>query len=331
MIIPPTESASAFPPSGTLSSPKSAIRIAVCVATLFRPVGLNRLLLSLKDQDFAGTMIIVVSDNDSNGSARTVVEKFAGSTDIAVHYMVAAERGHSQALNVAINHALTLDPAVDYLAIIDDDETAPPHWLTGLVAAQREFDAELVNGPVYARFEGPAPEWMIAGRYHEVLDRPRGLMRRIVCSGNLLVARSLAQRYAPTLFSPSFGMTGGADTELAIRSEKDGVRTAWAHESNTFEHVPASRTTKSWLLRRSYRTGSTNVMAQAVHNTGWMASLHRVLLTGLLIGAGILVVLAGLFYPPLRIRGELMIARAMGKIAGHLGSPYSEYDKIHGG
>jgi glycosyltransferase involved in cell wall biosynthesis len=294
-------------------------------------VGLARLLDSLKEQDFAGSMSIVVADNDSNGSARAIVEGATGDAGPAIHYVIANERGHSQALNVAINFALALDPPVDCIAIIDDDETAPPQWLTGLVKAQQEFDAELVNGPVYARFEVTAPPWMVEGRYHEVLDRPRGLIRRILCSGNLLVTRQLAERYAPFFFSPSFGMTGGADTELAIRSEKGGVRTAWAHDANTFEHVPASRTTKSWLLRRAYRTGSTNVMAQALHYKGWLASLKRVALTGMLIVAGAAVWVVGLPYPPLRIRGELLLARGLGKIAGHLGSPYSEYNHIHGG
>ena len=313
-----------MPGSGTVS-------VAVCVATLFRPVGLKRLLDSLRQQDFAGPLTIVVSDNDTNASARAVVESAAADSRVAIHYVIANERGHSQALNAAINFALALDPPVDCIAVIDDDETAPPHWLSSLVQAQREFDAELVNGPVYARFEVSAPQWMVDGRYHEVLDRPRGLIPRILCSGNLLVTRPLAERYAPFFFSPSFGMTGGADTELAIRSEKNGVRTAWAHDANTFEHVPASRTTKSWLLRRAYRTGSTNVMAQALHYKGWFSSLRRVVLTGVLIVVGAAAWLAGLPYPPLRIRGELWLARGLGKIAGHLGSPYSEYDRIHGG
>lgn len=82
-----------------------------------------------------------VVDNDAEGRAGVAVgEALAAGYPWPLHHVVAPERGISHARNRALEAAL---PGCDYLAFIDDDETAPRDWLRELPSALRFVPAYL--------------------------------------------------------------------------------------------------------------------------------------------------------------------------------------------
>ena len=74
---------------------------------------------------------------------------------------------HCPAANISIARNACLDNCSgDFLAFIDDDETASPEWLVELLAVAAATGADAVLGPVSAVYDDAAPGWMQRGDFH---------------------------------------------------------------------------------------------------------------------------------------------------------------------
>ncbi len=227
--------------------------ISVCICTFKRTGLLRELLGKLEEQRTDGqfTYDVVVADNDAAESARPVVDAFALSSRLPVTYCVEAEANIARARNKAVAHATG-----DYVAFIDDDEYPVEAWLLLLLQTQEQYKADAVLGPVVPKFEREPPEWVTKGKFFERPTYPTG--RPIAWpearSGNVLFKRAIAQELDPP-FRPEFA-TAGEDVDFFRRLAQNGRRFVWANEAVAFEHVPASRCTRRYLLRRAALRGS---------------------------------------------------------------------------
>jgi len=118
--------------------------ISVCVATYRRPDGLRELLESLEAQelDESVRLEILVVDNDPP-SAETVVRDHGDRSRHLVRYFTQPEPNISLTRNVAVAAA-----EGDLVWFVDDDEIAEPQCGQRLLDAMRDFDADVVFGPV---------------------------------------------------------------------------------------------------------------------------------------------------------------------------------------
>src|SRR5512140_1912856 len=111
-------------PSGTLP------RIAICVCTYRRPQMLADLIVRLQKQETHGkfSFSIRVVDNDKDCSAREVISVCRQDGAVKVEYVIEPCQNISRARNRAVR-----DLAVDYIAMIDDDEVPCDNWLLRLI------------------------------------------------------------------------------------------------------------------------------------------------------------------------------------------------------
>jgi succinoglycan biosynthesis protein ExoM len=256
-----------------------ANHISVCICTYKRPALLRRLLNDLRYQETGNrfTYSIVVSDNDSERSAESVVSDFATTSNISVKYCGAAVRGISHARNKAVENAIG-----NYIAFIDDDEYPERTWLLALFTTCEEYRVDGVLGPVKPSFEDGVPRWIVKGGFY---DRPcyktgYRLASRQTRTGNVLLKGYLL-RGTDSPFRPEF--RSGEDQDFFMRAMAQGRVFIWCNEAVTYESVPPSRWKRSYLMRRALLRGAAAALMPTVGVLNVTKSVAAVVIYGLVL------------------------------------------------
>jgi glycosyltransferase involved in cell wall biosynthesis len=226
--------------------------ITVCICTYQRPGMLERLLREVSRQESRGAFSFsaVVADNDSEHSARRVVETLSRESALALTYVVEPERNIAVARNTALAHARG-----EFAVFIDDDEFPVAGWLLNLFRVCEEHAVAGVLGPVKAHFEQEPPQWLVKGGFYDRPTHPTGfLMPWQECrTGNVLFRRSILDAGEPP-FRREFG-TGGEDQDFFRRMMQKGHRFAWCDEAVAYEVIPPARWRRRFLLSRALLRG----------------------------------------------------------------------------
>ena len=231
----------------------AAARVSIIIPTQRRPAPLALALASVLGQtgvDRASLEVIVV-DNDNSPSARRAVQATGEASAIPIRYVHEPRPGVAHARNAAVAASTGA-----LIAFLDDDEDAPATWLSGLLAAQMRFDADVVFGPVKARLPATVT------RHRLYLTRffsrfgptePQVLKTYYGC-GNSLVRRSaLPHQTAP--FDLSRNYIGGEDDLLFGTMQGAGARFAWAPDAWVHEDPVPTRLNLNYTLRRAFAYG----------------------------------------------------------------------------
>ncbi len=229
-------------------------QIDICVCTFRRPelVATLRSLEALKiPRDFA--VSIIVADNDDFPTAKPLLAKVrAQSGPIPIRYV------HCPARNISIARNACLDASsADFVAFIDDDETATESWLERLVEVAQASGADAVLGPVRSVYGPDAPDWMRRGDFHST--RPvwvEGEIRTGYTCNALL--RMSARSVRNIRFALERGRSGGEDTQFFRQVHGGGGRIAYAADAWVDEPVTRGRATFEWLAHRRFRMGQTH-------------------------------------------------------------------------
>lgn len=192
---------------------------------------------------------MIVIDNDAAGSAKPAVREFA--TDEKLIYDLEHRQNISHARNKSLSHA-----SADYIAIIDDDEYAEPHWLLNLYNTITSYEADVVHGPVVPLFSTQTPAYVSKSVLFTRPHLPTGSTQAYTrYTGNVLFRRKLIEKME-TPFDPRFGRTGGEDVVFFNRLKQQGCKMVWCNEAETFEIIPSERANVPWLVKRFFRNGN---------------------------------------------------------------------------
>lgn len=258
------------------------------------------------------TIRVIVADNDVQPSAKPLVEGLRAEIPFDILYV------HCPASNISIARNCCLDNGKgDFLAFIDDDETASKDWLIYLLEAARETGADAVLGPVRAHYAPSAPAWMRSGDFHSTLPVwVKGEIRTGYTCNTLL------RRQAPSLsgrrFKLALGKSGGEDTDFFTGMHRAGGTIAFATEAWVHEPVPEKRATLAWLAKRRFRSGQTHGRLLAERANGLRRPLNVALAAA---KAGYCALGAALSFPS-TVRRHRYALRALlhaGVISGLLG------------
>ncbi len=278
--------------------------VSVLIPTYKRPTGLKRALISVAQQTESPDEIVVV-DNAPDGSARAACDNIAAQHDLApIVFVEAPEPGVSNARNAGFAAAKGR-----FVAQLDDDESASPHWLCALLAARERLSAGVVFGPVepLVQATGAVRAAFCARLFARrgapedaVIDKPFGC-------GNSLIDR--AEAALPALpFDPRANEMGGEDDILFARLKAAGVRFGWAGGAEVTEHVDPDRVRMGVLLRRAFAFGQGPPQASAA--AGDRVAVARWMMIGA-AQAGVFSVLAA----PARLAGAERAAYCLDKAA----------------
>ena len=292
--------------------------VVICIPTFKRPQSLKRLLDAIAVLETRADVAVLVADNDAEGQAGfTLANAMAPGFRFPLRAVIVHSRGIANVRNTLIEEALKDAPR--FLAMIDDDEWPEANWLDGFLRVAEETGAGVLQGSIL--FNHPAQADIV---------RASGAAEMLQGAGNLLIAREVLEAMPQPWFDPAFALGGGEDRDFFERLARMGVAFAWADEARCLGEVPESRASLSWMLRRAYSIGNSDMRVLLKHQGGVATCLLE--LGKIAAAIGLSLPAALLLAPTPRRTAPLeKLCRAFGKLAALCGSHHQEYAVTHGG
>lgn len=234
-----------------IETSKTSVDIGICT---YRRPAIAATLLSLFEMDVPSDVQVrlIVADNDAEPSAKATIDRLQESSPFDITYVHCPKSNISIARNACLSEC-----TAQYLAFIDDDETAPRNWLSELMETARATGAEAVLGPVTAIYSDGAPEWMRKGDFHSTVP--------VWVDGEIITGytcNTLLKMDAPAIagrrFALSLGQSGGEDTHFFSHAHEAGGKIVFAEKAILSEPVPDNRASFMWLAKRRFRSGQTH-------------------------------------------------------------------------
>lgn len=291
--------------------------LAVAIPTFRRPALLLQALSAVAAQDHAGTFPIVVGDNDARGrEGEAAARRWAAGTGAPaadcplrpLRTIVVAEQGLSACRNALLHEAFA-DPAVQAVAMVDDDSFPEASWLRCWSEFLAHSPAQVCGGPTLYRFPDAAPEVVRHCAMFAAPHQGSGPVPMLRSSNNLVIRRAAWERMGPEVFSLAFNTTGGEDTDFFHRARSLGLPLAWCASAVVHEPLPPARCTTDWVLQRCRLSACNRArveMRYGASAVGQVLRAGRETLTG---GARLLSSSADV-----RFLGRMRIAGAAGRI-----------------
>jgi succinoglycan biosynthesis protein ExoM len=296
-------------------------RIGVAVLTFRRPELLREALLSLQQQTIVSSpatqLNILVVDNDPAKSGEASFLAVQQSSNVPMHYCTEPIAGLASARNRALAELKTMD----YIAFLDDDETAAPQWMEELLRAQIMYSADVVCGPVEPRFQQPMP-WIDRGKFFVARQMPDGADPQHIGAGNVLFRAALGDTFQ---FDPAFNHAGGEDTHFFLQLRRAGHTFAWAGRAVAFETIPPERMTAPWLIRRAYSDAHRLTRSLLTIAPGWQTALSRLAAALANAAIGLVTLPLAIFGKHYAVKALRRIARARGTVAAVFNRPHTFY------
>ncbi len=310
-------------------SDNRVMNIAVCIATYNRPIGLERLLNSLLAMNFYRnhelSWKIVIVDNNPALPNKELIDKYRELFPCEIIYEGEKNRGIASVRN----HCIKLVGNSNFIAFVDDDEIVCKEWLDELVTIQKEYDADVVKGPVNPKFEVPPPKWITKGEFLNSPVYDNGERIATAATGNALIKSTwLMDIESP--FDTRFDLTGGEDTFFFCQLVRKGGRIVWSSKSVAEEIVPPERSTLKYILKRSFRMGNTAAIIEYALDSSIKVRVIRLIKAIFHISKGLVGVIPFIIvfgYSGL-IKSITKIYQGIGEISGVFGMRYMLYKNI---
>jgi succinoglycan biosynthesis protein ExoM len=303
--------------------------IWIAIPTFRRPAELRHLLETLAGIVRRDDVMLLVADNDGERQegAEVVETLRTQGYSLPVTLLPVPEPGLCSVRNAICKAALS-DPAMRFIAMIDDDEWPQPGWLDQLLACQARVGADVVAGPVDFRFVGEPPCWAPQTLVFRPEQRAWGAADMLWASNNLLVSRRALGMLETPWFDPRFNRSGGEDLDFLTRLRDAGARFGWAPDARVSEWVPAKRARLSWVLKRMWRIGFTETLARRKQRPGFAGQVVLLARTLAILGART-AGLAALLLPGARrvdIAGQWV--KCWGRLYALSGGAHSHYGAL---
>jgi succinoglycan biosynthesis protein ExoM len=191
--------------------------------------------------------VLVADDSKSGAATKLVASHPIKSLDVTC--LAVASGNISSARNALLDAA-----DGDWLIFVDDDEWVERNWLEKLFACQKDFNADVVIGPVKPRYPDNTPEWMRRANPLYTDWGHRGKRLYTGRGGNTLVRVGFV-RALELRFDEAYGRTGGEDTIFFAHAAERGARIFATDDAIAHEHVPQDRLSTKFILSRATRSG----------------------------------------------------------------------------
>ncbi len=309
-------------------------KICICVCTAERPQMLEACLASLAALHLPSdcNVDLVVIDNNRVADARDTVADFSARAPFPVHYRHQPAPGIAVARNSAIE--LTLQLNADWIAFIDDDETASQDWIVELLAAAVRHNVDAVEGTTFRRYPDPLPHFVLPFQPRHELD---GAHPPFACTNNVIFASWLVRPEQGALcFDTRFDITGGEDIDFFLKARGLGCTIAHSPSAIVFETILPSRLTFRFQMAQQAAEAATTCMiaSKGVHDsltvTGCAVKAVRRLAMGLgyLAASPLSLVLGLRSFEAVVVHGGRRIAWAIGAVRGFAGRPPTPYRRV---
>ncbi|MDJ0510476.1 MAG: glycosyltransferase [Crocosphaera sp.] len=249
------------------------ITISAVICTFNRAKYLRKAINSLVNQTLESDKYeILVVDNCSTDETKTIVtEDFSHISNLS--YLYEPIQGLSQARNTGWKQAKG-----DYIAYLDDDAIAVPQWLEIILRTFETVEPQpgAVGGKIEPIWETSRPPWL-SDRLTlglTVLDwskEPHFLQKKQWLAGaNIAYPKHILDKFHG--FNTSLGRkkTNLLSCEEALLNNKlksEGYQLYYHPDAMVSHHIPASRLTKDWHIKRQFWNGISGSVALRYQTT----------------------------------------------------------------
>jgi glycosyltransferase involved in cell wall biosynthesis len=230
------------------------IDISVGLCTYNRLKMLRNTLDSLLRQQTDGTLTyeIVIVDDGSTDETPIFVRELANCSSIPIRYFREERVGVASARNRVVRESCG-----EWIAFIDDDETAEPDWLQQLIFAAQASNADCVGGSLKLALSEDAGSFASTTRKNLGETSRQGWFQKRFNypgpgTGNALVRRELFEKVG--LFDPSLNVVG-EDQDFFRRARQAGFKTVFNSEALVHHFMPAHRLQPPYLLATASQYG----------------------------------------------------------------------------
>ena len=284
--------------------------VAVCVSgACSDPALVRRTAQAVIDQDYAGSIVLILPEGTA-ADQRWIRQGVKRSREV-----VSAPRDDAcfdLDSNTAFAIALQLRPSVEFVAVLKCGQAAPTQWLSVLMKAQQEFDADLVVGPVKAVFDEAPADWMLSGTFFDRFGLRRGPIARVSAADNLLIRASVISSCLPRALAPEPLSEDSDWIDFVYKTEALGFASICANDAVVFDVVPKSRMTKEWLIAKEYDEALADTRAQSLYKSTPLADTVRGLRAYGLLVSGLISCGWSWFDEAWLLRARLKLAHAQG-------------------
>lgn len=248
--------------------------LSVIVPTYNRPDQLRSALVSLQRQIIATFEVIVVDNADDPAVEELVRSAAAERSLISIRYLAEPNLGLHNA-----RHAGARAAQGEILVFTDDDATFDPHWLSAFARAFADHpEMVAAGGPIRPVWEVPPPRWLVDLMGPAGTFGPLSLMHKdggfsldstgVFYGVNMAIRRGVL--FSVGGFNPeSFGDSwlGDGETGLNRKLCSEGMGVGYVPEALVYHHIPESRMSQSYLVRRMANEGACKEYARFRGNT----------------------------------------------------------------
>ncbi len=306
-------------------------KVLLGITTYKRPNMLERLLRAIEKCETDADVQVLIADNDpiARDGISVIKKLIAAGYRFPLEGIVVEKQGLTYPRN-AILEAGYSDPAIDFIAMMDDDQWPEPDWLDVLLKVQKETKADIVGAAVWPEFEVRPPKWAMQCKIYTQDTTTTGIVDMLRGNGGILLSRSFLNSLTPPWYDDEFAMSGGEDVDLFMRMRASGGQFARAAGAVIHETFPASRITLRWALARAYRCGNTDMRAMLRYRcdaADFIKEYTKIIAAFVVSPAAFILFI---WSPGRRVDALCKLWRAVGKVAALQGSRYDEYATIHG-
>ena len=227
--------------------------IAIGLCTYKRPILLELALKSIANllvpKDIQ--IIIIIVDNDSEGSARSIVKSSEASLPFPIEYNQEANKGIPFARNKVLERALAKQ--VDAIAFLDDDDQADKNWLVQLLKYYTQAKLSVVTGPQHCLLPPATPKWARKSEFFRSMSFPTGTKRPWAATHNVMFSIELVKKIG-LRFDTNF--LTGEDQLFFMQAVRAGADILWVQKASVSETPSIDRISLKWILLRNFKYSS---------------------------------------------------------------------------
>lgn len=273
---------------------------------------------------------VCVVDNEARPNNRGIVNSLRARSPLLIHYIHEPRRGIAAARNKVLDVAQR--DKCDWIAFIDDDETAAPDWIAEMMDPGYRHVPVLIGNVDYV-YPKPLPFWAVPKTPR---SKTEGRREKTATTTNVRFSMKLVR--AGLRFDETLGLMGGEDSEFFSAAHKLGFEICRTERAQTWETFHRERLSYRAQMYRAYWVGASDLRRLSIEK-GWLSAMARKVHTvPLSIAAGTVEIIAS---PLCAVAGSAMfkrralaggkkIAKGLGRLAamvGHLPQPYA---RVHG-
>lgn len=235
------------------------MQASIIVCTYNRADSLKKTLDALAELKVPAQLSweIVVVDNNSSDSTRSVIESYMPKMD-NLRYVFQKEQGLSHARNKGIEHS-----SGDIVLFTDDDVCPEPNWLHQTFLNMEEHHCDACGGYIAPAWEQAPPSWLTERFYGFLAIKTDAGPCQVERGGSLPFGANMVFRREvfekAGLFDTSRGRKGavlasGEDGEMFERILAAGRKVVYFDNARVHHHIEVFRTRKQYFRRWRYQT-----------------------------------------------------------------------------